>query len=65
MVVLSYLPKLKRGLELAFGAYFLHGFSIKMFFIKYSISGQSFNVNTFFPSPDMKQIVSLTSYLDS
>ena len=31
--VLGYLPKLKRGLGLAFGANFLHDFSIKMFFI--------------------------------
>ena len=31
--VLGYLPKLKRGLELAFGAHFLHGFSMQMFFI--------------------------------
>ena len=29
MVVLDYLAKLKRGLGLAFGAYFLHDFSIK------------------------------------
>ena len=33
MAVLCYLPKLKRGLGLAFGAYFLHDFSIKMFLI--------------------------------
>ena len=32
MVVLRYLPKLKRGLGLAFGAYFLHDFSKKIFF---------------------------------
>ena len=32
MAVLGYLAKLKRGLELAFGADFLHDFSIKMFF---------------------------------
>ena len=34
MVVLGYLSKLKGDLErLAFGAHFLHDFSIKMFFI--------------------------------
>ena len=33
MVVLDYLPKLQRGLGLAFAANFLHDFSIKMFFI--------------------------------
>ena len=31
--VLGYLPKLKRGLKLAFGADFLHGFFIQMLFI--------------------------------
>ena len=33
IAVLGYLPKLKRGLGLAFGAHFLHDFSIKMFCI--------------------------------
>ena len=33
MAVLGCLPKLKRGLGLAFGAHFLHDFSIKMFLI--------------------------------
>ena len=64
MAVLGYLPKLKRGLGLAFGAHFLHDFSIKMFFIQYSIIGQNFNV-TFFPSQVIKQNVLLSSYLDS
>ena len=32
MAVLGYLPKLKGGLRLAFGAHFLHNFWIKMFF---------------------------------
>ena len=31
MAVLGYLPKLKRDLGLAFGAHFLHDFSIKFF----------------------------------
>ena len=48
MNVLGYLPKLKMGLGLAFGAHFLHDFSLEMFFIYYSISGQSFNVIPFF-----------------
>ena len=30
MTALGYLPKLKRGLGLAFAAYFLHNFSIKI-----------------------------------
>ena len=33
MAVLGHLPKLKRDLGLAFGAHFLHDFSIKMFLI--------------------------------
>ena len=44
MAVLGYLPKLKGGLGLAFGAHFLHDFSIKMCFIQYYINRQSFNV---------------------
>ena len=42
MAVLGYLAKSKRGLRLAFGAYFLYDFSIKMFLI--SLSMDSFNV---------------------
>ena len=41
MAVLGYIAKLKRSLGLAFGAHFLHDFSIKMFLILYSINGQS------------------------
>ena len=33
MAVSRYLIKLKRGQELTFGTYFLHGFSYKMLFI--------------------------------
>ena len=33
MAVLGYLPKLKRGLGLAFGAHFVHDFPIKMLYI--------------------------------
>ena len=32
VAVLDYLLKLKRGIELAFGAHFLHDFSMKVFF---------------------------------
>ena len=46
MVVLGYLPTLKRDLGLPFGAYFQHDFSIKM---------------SVFPSQDIKQNVSLSS----
>ena len=48
MAVLDYLPKLKKGLGLAYGAHFLHNFSIKMFLIYYSIYGQSFNAMLLF-----------------
>ena len=47
-VVLAYIAKLKRGLGLAFGTYFLHDFSIKIFFIWYSYNGQNFNVTPYF-----------------
>ena len=60
--VLGYLPKLKKGLGLAFGIHFLHDSSIIMFFVEYSINWQSFNVN-FFPPQKIKQNVSLSSYL--
>ena len=39
MTVLGCLPKLKRGLGLAFGAHFLDDFPIRVFFIEYSING--------------------------
>ena len=48
MTVVGYLEKFKRDLGLAFGAHFLHDFSIKMFLIEYSISGQSFNATPYF-----------------
>ena len=48
MAVLGYLAKLKRDLELAFGAHFRHDFSIKMYLIYYSINGQCFNVTPYF-----------------
>ena len=65
MTALGYLRKLKRGLGLAFGAYFLYDFCIKMSFIYYSIYGQSFNLIPFFPSQDIKQNVLLSSSLDN
>ena len=48
MTVLGYLAKLKRDLGLAFGAHFQHDFSREMFFIEYSINGQSLNVTPYF-----------------
>ena len=65
MAVSGHLPKLKRGLGLAFGAHFLHDFSIKN--VPYLILYQwtKFQCHIFFPSPDIKQNVLLSSYLDS
>ena len=42
--VLCYLPKLKRGMPLAFSANFLYMFSIKMFLSKYHISWPSSSI---------------------
>ena len=66
MVVLGYLTKTKRGLGLAFGAYYLQDFSIKMFLIPYLIFYQltTFQCQTFFPSQDIKKNV-LLNYLDN
>ena len=62
MAVLGYLPKLKRDLGLAFGAHFLHDFSINvsLFNVSYVLM-QSF-CHTFFPSEDIKQNVLLGFY---
>ena len=48
MAVLGYLTKLKSDLGLAFGAYFQHDFSIKMFLTEYSIDRRCFNVTPYF-----------------
>ena len=65
MAVLGYLPKLKRGLRLAFGAHFLHYFFLTNvpFLILYL--WKKFQCHTFFPSQDIKQNVLLSSYLDN
>ena len=45
LVVLNYLPKLKRDImTLVVSAYFLYIFSIKIFLTKYHISWRSFNI---------------------
>ena len=64
MAVLGYLTKLKRGLGLASDAHFLHDFPIKYSLLN-TLSMTKFQYHTFFPSQDMKQNVSLSSYLDS
>ena len=65
MAVLDYLPKLKRGLGLAFGGHFLQDFSIKMFYVPYPILYWliKFQCNAFFSSQDIKQNVLLSSCL--
>ena len=54
----NYLPKLKRNLGLAFGAYFLHDFSIKMFlFHTLSIDKVSISYLFFFSKYQTKYVV--------
>ena len=64
MPVLGYLPKLIRGLELAFGAHFLHGFfhANAPCLILYQFT--KFQCHIFFPSQDIKQNL-LRFYLDN
>ena len=64
MPVLGYLPKLKRGLELVFGAHFLHGFFMQMLLIN-TLSIDKVSKLFFFPSQDIKQNLLLSSYLDN
>ena len=63
MAVLGYLPNLKRGPGLAFGAHFQYYFRIKMFLNTLSIDKVQCYI--FFPSEDIKQNVLLSSYLDN
>ena len=65
MPVLGYLAKLKRGLGLAFGAYFLHGFSVKTVHYLILYQWTKFQCHTLFLSQDTKQNVLLSSHLDS
>ena len=63
MAVLGYLPNLKRGLGLAFGAHFQYYFSIKIFLNNLSIDKVQCYI--FLPSQDIKHNVLLSSYLDN
>ena len=56
MGILVYLPKLKRGLGIAFGAHF-------HYVILYQLT--KFQCHIFFTSQDTKQTVLLSSYFDS
>ena len=50
LAVLGYLPKLKGGLGLAFGAHFLHDFSIKMFLFN-TLSTEKVSMSFLFSFP--------------
>ena len=64
MTVLGYLPKLKLGLVLDFGAHFLHDFCRKIFLFNTALM-YKFQSHTLFPSHDVKQNLWLSSYLDN
>ena len=60
MSVLGYLSKLKRSLELAFEAHFLH-VSFMQMLILYQLT--KFQCHIYFPSQDIKQNLLLSCYL--
>ena len=64
MALLGYIPKLKRGLGLAFSAHFVHDFSINLLYL-ILYQWTNFQCHTFFPSQDIKQNVFLSSHLGS
>ena len=64
MVVLDYLSKLKRGLELDFGAHFLHDFFHKNVAYLILYLWTKFQFPTFFPSHNIQQNALVSSYLD-
>ena len=55
MAVLNYLPKLLRGLGLAFAAHFLHNFYYKNVLYLTLHLWAGFQCHTFYPSQDIKQ----------
>ena len=65
MAVLSYLPKLKRGLGLASDAHFLHYFFHKNVPYLILYLWTRFQCHTFFPSQDIKQNVLSSFYLEN
>ena len=64
MTVLGYSPKLKRGMGLAFGAHFLHDFSIKKHSLFNALSMGKVSMSHLFSSQDIENML-LSSYLDS
>ena len=65
MAVMNYLLKLRRGLTLAFGAYFRRFCHKNVTYFLILCLLTNFQCNTFFPSQDIKQNVLLSSYLDN
>ena len=65
MAALGYLPKLKGGLGIAFGADFLHDFFHKNVFYLILYQRSKFQCHISFPSQDIKQDVLLSFYLVS
>ena len=63
MAVLGYLPKLKGGLGQAFGAHFLHDFSICFLFN--TLSTGKVSMSYLFSFPRYQKNVLLSSYLES
>ena len=58
MAVLGYLPKLKGGLGLEFGAHFLYDFSIKMFLFNTLLTGKVPMLYLFsFPRYQLKYVI--------
>ena len=62
MVVLGYLPKLKRYFDPAFGSYFLYDFSITLY---NTLSMDKVSMSYLFSSQDIKQYVLLSSCLET
>ena len=59
MAILGYLPKLKGGLGLAFGAHFLHDFSMEMFINAQSMDKVSMAYLFFFSRYQTECIINL------
>ena len=59
------ITKIKKWFGLAFGAHFMHYFSIIFFFYLIPYIWTKFQGHTFFSSQDMKQNMLLSSYLDN
>ena len=65
MAVLGYSAKLEKGLGLAFGPHFLHGFFRENFLYLILYQWTEFQCHNLFLSQNIKQKVLLSPYLDS